>query len=439
MRINIVSNRLFLVPLSSCENSLKTNTGINNMKDFFKVTDLQRVLEFVSLFPAVETEIITLEKTHGRILAEDIAADIDLPGFSRSTMDGYAVRASSTFGASEENPAYLNVVGQISMGESPSFSIGQGEAARIATGGMLPEGADSVIMIEHTEILDDKTIEAYKSAAPGQHAIEKGEDFAEGNIVLHAGQKIRPQETGLLAAFGKEKVNVFKQPVVGIISTGDEVVPLSEIPLPGQIRDINTFSLSGQVAEAGGVPISFGIVKDDYNKLLAKCSEAFLSCDMVLISGGSSVGTRDFTIEVLSALPDSEIIVHGISISPGKPTILARSGKKAIWGLPGHVVSAMVVFDVVVKPFIEKTSGLSQQQKKKFAITALLSRNVASAQGRTDYIRVKLIENDGILWAEPIMGKSGLINTMVKADGLIEVGKNVEGLEKGSVVKVFPL
>jgi len=409
------------------------------MKDFFKVTDLEKVLEYVCLFQTVETERISLQDTPGRILAEDIISDIDLPGFSRSTMDGYAVRASSTFGASEENPAYLNIVGSIAMGESPSFSVEQGEAARISTGGMLPKGADSVVMIEHTEILDEKTIEAYKSAAPGQNVIEKGEDFTEGNVVLHAGQKIRPQETGLLAAFGKEKVKVFKRPVIGIISTGDEVVPVAEKPHPGQIRDVNTFSLSGQVIEAGGIPLIFGIVKDDYKNLLACCREALLQSDMVLISGGSSVGTRDFTIEVLSALPDSEIIVHGISISPGKPTILARSVKKPVWGLPGHVVSAMIVFAAVVKPFIEKISGFSPEQKNRVSFFARLSRNVSSAHGRTDYIRVRLIEKEGVLWAEPILGKSGLINTMIKADGLIEIGKNMEGLEKGTEVRVFPM
>ncbi|OQW99258.1 MAG: molybdopterin molybdenumtransferase MoeA [Desulfobacteraceae bacterium A6] len=409
------------------------------MKDFFKVKDLEKVLEYASLFPVVETELVLLEKTPGRILAEEIVADIDLPGFSRSTMDGYAVRASSTFGASEENPAYLNVVGSIAMGESPSFSVEQGETARISTGGMLPKGADSVVMIEHTEILDENTIEAYKSTAPGQNVIEKGEDFAEGNIILRAGQKIRPQETGLLAAFGKEKVKVFKKPVIGIISTGDEVVPVSETPRPGQIRDINTYSLSGQVIEAGGIPLTFGIVQDDYKNLLACCMEALSESDMVLISGGSSVGTRDYTIEILSDLPDSEIIVHGISISPGKPTILSRSGKKPLWGLPGHVVSAMIVFAAVVKPFIEKISGFSSEQKNRFTLSARLSRNVSSAQGRTDYIRVRLTEKEGVLWAEPILGKSGLINTMIKADGLIEIGKNVEGLEKGAEVRVFPL
>lgn len=406
------------------------------MKDFFKVTDPDKVLEYVSLFQPVETEEISLEDTQWRILAEDIIADADLPPFPRSTMDGYALQASSTFGASDENPAYLNMVGQIAMGESPPFSLKQGEAARISTGGMLPNGADSVIMIEHAETLDEKTIEIYKGIAPGHNIIEKGEDFRKGSIMLAKGRKIRPQETGLLAAFGKEKVRVYKKPVISIISTGDEVVPVSEIPLSGQIRDINSYTLSGQVRKAGGIPLAFGITKDNYKNLSDICRKAILQSDMVLISGGSSVGIRDFTIEVLSDLPDSEIIVHGISISPGKPTILARSGKKALWGLPGHVVSAMVVFTAVVKPFIEKISG-NIFWRKMPDISAKLTRNIASAHGRTDYIRVRLTEKEGILWAEPVLGKSGLINTMVKADGLIKIGKNTEGLEKGTMVQVI--
>ncbi|MFH2045227.1 MAG: gephyrin-like molybdotransferase Glp [Pseudomonadota bacterium] len=406
------------------------------MKDFFKVIDLDKVFEYISLFETVETEEISLENTLWRILAENIIADADLPSFLRSTMDGYAVCASSTFGASEENPAYLNIAGQIAMGETPSFSVMQGEAARISTGGMLPNGADSVIMIEHTETLDEKTIEIYKSIAPGHNIIEKGEDFLKGNVILAKGRKIRPQETGLLAAFGIEKVKVYKKPVISIISTGDEVVPVSKIPRSGQIRDMNSYTLSGQVAEAGGIPLTFGIVKDNYKNLFDICKKALFESDMVLISGGSSVGARDFTIEVLSDLPDSEIIVHGISISPGKPTILARSGKKALWGIPGHVVSAMVVFTAVVKPFIEKISGNNLQPNIP-SISAKLTRNIASAQGRTDYIRVRLTEEEGIILAEPVLGKSGLINTMVKADGFIKIGVNTEGLAKGSMVKVI--
>ena len=409
------------------------------MKEFFKVTDLDKVLKYTLDFPAVNTEKVYLSDMTGRILADNIVSDIDLPDFSRSTMDGYAVKGSSTFGATEGNPAYLSVKGSVAMGESPDFSISTGEAAKISTGGMLPEGSDSVVMIEHTEALNDTTTEIYKSVAPGQHVVEAGEDIKSGEVVLACGQKLRPQETGLLAALGKESATVYKKPVIGIISTGDEVVPIDKIPQSGQIRDINTYTLSGQVQEAGGIPLTFGIVSDDYDALYNKCSQALRQSDIVLISGGSSVGTRDYTIEVLSNLPDSSILAHGISISPGKPTILAKTQNKAFWGLPGHVTSAMVVFKAVVLPFIRRIGGSTSLNDRKLNISANLSRNVSSAQGRVDFIRVRLLERDGDLWAEPILGKSGLINTMVKADGLIEVGINTEGLDEGSKVEVIPL
>jgi len=409
------------------------------MKEFFKVTDLKSVLEYSSDFPRVETEDIPLDESTGRILAVSIDADVDLPDFTRSSMDGYAVRASATFGVSEANPAYLTIKGAVPMGESPAFSIGSDEAARISTGGMLPEGADSVVMIEHTETIDRTTIEVYRSVAPGQHILEKGEDIPKGAVLVPKGKRLRPQETGLLAAFGKKTVTVYKKPVVGIISTGDEIVSVRETPAHGQIRDINMYTLSGMLRKTGAVPVSFGIVRDNFDDLFKKCTTAMAQSDMVLISGGSSVGTRDFTIDVLAALPESDILVHGISISPGKPTILAKSRNLAIWGLPGQVTSTMVVFEIVVKPFIDHIGGLSLNNERNFKLSARLSRNIASAQGRTEYIRVRLNSKDGILWADPILGKSGLINTMVNADGLIEIGTNTEGLDKGAEVAVIPL
>ena len=408
------------------------------MKEFFKVTSLAQVFEYMSDFPLVGTEIVSLPETDGRILAADIVADVDLPDFARSTMDGFAVQAASTFGVSEGSPAYLTVKGSVAMGDHPVFSITTGEAARISTGGMLPEGADAVVMIEHIGEIDSTTIEVYRSVAPGQHVVEKGEDFGKEEIVLCCGQKIRPQEKGLLAAFGRETVDVYQKPVIGIISTGDEVVPVNEIPGSGQIRDINTYTIASLVIKAGGVPVTYGIARDEFGVLFEKGSQALAQCDMVLISGGSSGGTRDFTIEALSALPDATILVHGISISPGKPTILAKVGSKAFWGLPGHVVSAMVVFTVAVQPFIENISGLAPQAKSEPKISARLSRNVSSAQGRIDYIRVRLTETKGVLWAEPVLGKSGLIHTMIKADGLIAIGENTEGLDKGAEVQVIP-
>jgi molybdopterin molybdotransferase len=409
------------------------------MKEFFKVTDLQTVLEYRTKFSQVETEEIPLMESVGRILAKDMVANDDLPDFPRAIVDGYAVQGASTFGASDGNPAYLTLSGSIAMGESPEIAIGPGEAAQIATGGMLPRGSDSVVMIEHTEAIDDTTIEVYRSVAPGQNMIAIGEDIKKQTRVLMKGQMIRPQETGLLAALGKQQVAVYQKPVIGIISTGDEIVPISETPSRGQIRDINTYTLSGLIHEAGAVAVSYGIVRDDFKILFEKCKLALEQCDMILISGGSSVGARDFTVDVLSALQDTKILVHGISISPGKPTILAKSQNKAFWGMPGHVVSAMIVFSRVVKPFIEHVSGLTAGPEKQLLLPAKLSRNVASRQGRIDFIRVQLRIEEGRLWADPVLGKSGLISTMVNADGLIEIDINTEGLDKGAEVEVIPM
>ncbi|MBI9084905.1 MAG: molybdopterin molybdenumtransferase MoeA [Desulfobacterales bacterium] len=407
------------------------------MDHFFKVTHLPDVLAYRSQFCRAGIESVALDAVCGRILAADLVADLDLPGFSRATMDGYAVAAASTFGASEANPAYLALKGRVSMGEKPAFGVGPGEAAGIATGGMLPQGTDAVAMVEHTELLDPTTIEVYRSVAPGQHVIAAGEDYALGNIVLTSGSRIRPQEAGLLAAFGQNTIRVFQKPRVGIVSTGDEIVPVEQIPARGRIRDINTHTLSGQVLAAGGVPVAYGIVSDDFDDLRAVCRQALDETDMVLISGGSSVGIRDFTVRVLDSLPQSRILVQGISISPGKPTILADTGGKAVWGLPGHVVSAMVVFSVVVQPFLETMAGLSEAGGKRLHVPARLSRNVPSAQGRIDFIRVRLSQTGGKLMAEPLLGKSGLINTMVQADGLIAVDINTEGLDCGEAVSVM--
>ncbi len=409
------------------------------MKEFFKVTPLDQVLTYVDIFQPVDVEEVSIFDTAGRILAENITANENIPNFTRSIMDGYAIKASSSFGASDANPAYLTIKGAVDMGEKTDFSIGPGEAAKIATGGMVPDGADSVVMLEHADLLDDFTIEVYKSVAPGQNVIMEGEDIQKLQKVLFSGQKIRPQETGLLAALGHQRVKVFKKPSVAIISTGDEIVGIDKVPVAGRVRDINSYTLYGQILEAGGIPTSYGIVRDDYQSLFEVCKKALDETDMVLISGGSSVGVRDFTIEVLSNMPDSEILVHGITISPGKPTILARSSGKPFWGLPGHVVSAMVVFAIVTRPFLEKLAGVSYSSHHRFFHKAIMTRNIESAQGRAEYVRVRLKEKEGILWAEPILGKSGLIRTMVDADGLVAIDMNTEGLEKGQEVEVIPI
>ncbi len=406
------------------------------MHNFFKVVDINSVLSMATAFDVLPEEPVPLSAAEGRTLAEDIDADLDIPGFSRSTMDGYAVQGASTFGASEGNPAFLRVVGNVAMGAKPDVAVGPGEAARIATGGMLPKGSDAVVMVEHTEALDAETIEAYKSAAPGQHVIARGEDMCTGERLLHRGQRLRPQEIGLLAAVGRSRLNVFQRPRVGILSTGDEVVPVDAVPAPGQIRDVNSAALAAFIHAAGGLPQAYGIVPDDYAALLETCRRALAANDMVLISGGSSVGTRDFTIDVLQALDDADIMVHGVSIRPGKPTILARAGTKPVWGLPGHVTSAMVVFAVLVRPFLERLGGLDPKFRRRFHVPARLTRNLPSVQGRVDYVRVRLVATAAGLEANPVLGKSGLIRTMAVADGLLCIDENAEGLDGGMVVPV---
>ena len=407
-------------------------------KEFFQVKDLEAVLELIEAFPPVGVETQPLNQCLDRILAEDIVSEIDLPDFSRATMDGYAVQAGTTFGASEAMPALLDVVGRVEMGQVARVSVQAGQAVQIATGGMLPDGADAVVMVEHTQRLDDHTIEVFKSVAPLQNVMEIGEDFRRGEMVLPMGTRMRFQEIGLLAALGKCEVSVYRRPVVAVISSGDEIVSIDQTPALSQVRDVNAYTLSALIVSAGGIPVRLGIGGDDLKELDRLCHRGLAEADMVLISGGSSVGTRDYTVSLFEGLPDSKILVQGVSVSPGKPTILAESGGRILWGLPGQVTSAMVVFQVMVRPCVRRIGGFRGQGDESIEVPAAMTRNIASVQGRTDFVRVRLISREGQVMAEPILGKSGLIHTMVKADGLVRIHKDSEGLDKGQIVKVIP-
>jgi molybdopterin molybdotransferase len=263
------------------------------------------------------------------------------------------------------------------------------------------------------------------------------EDAFAGQTLLKQGCHLRAQELGVLAACGQPRVIVYQRPRVGIISTGDEVVPIDTALGPGRVRDVNSYTLAGLVTQSGGRPVQFGIVGDRYDDLLATCKRAIHETDMVLVSGGSSVGTRDLTVDVLKALEQSTVLVHGVSVRPGKPTILAQCGAKAFWGLPGHVTSAMVVFMILVRPLLTYISGRTAAATLR--IKARLTRNLASVQGRVDYVRVRLALKEDGYWAEPILGASGLIRTMVAAEGLVAVDLNSEGLDKGAWVDVLPI
>ena len=407
------------------------------MREFFQVVPLEEARARAGGFAPIGAERVLLAAANGRVLAADLVAKVDLPGFRRSTMDGYAVSASSSFGASDSAPALLSVVGALEMGKRAELGVKPGQAARLLTGGMVPPGADAVVMVEQTEALDETTIEVTRAVAPGQNIIEPADDVARGDRLLEQGTRLRPQELGLFAALGCGEVEVFARPVVAILSTGDEVVPIEADPAPGEIRDVNSYTLSAMVERAGCLPRPLGIVGDDFDALLAACRSALAEADAVLLSGGSSVGSRDLTLEVLEALADSRVLLHGVAIQPGKPTILADVGGRAFWGLPGHVASAMVVFHVLVRRQLEHLGGA--RPGLELRVPARLSRNVASVHGRRDFVRVRLEQRDGWLCAVPVLGKSGLIRTMVEADGLVEIDRDAEGLDEGAEVLVLPL
>ncbi|HAA89641.1 MAG: Molybdopterin biosynthesis protein MoeA [Thermoanaerobacterales bacterium 50_218] len=372
----------------------------------------------------------------GRRLARPVLSQENVPGFARSTVDGFAVRARDTFGATEGAPAYLRIIGEVRMGEVPECRVGAGEAVRVATGAMLPEGADAAVMIEHTEPLGNGEIEVIRPVGPGENVILPDEDISSGEEIFPTNHLLRPQDLGFLAAVGELELEVWAPLVVGIISTGDEVVPPEAKPRPGQVRDINSYTLAGKVLECGGKPVLYGLVKDDPEMLHQVLRQALEETDIVVVSGGSSVGTRDLTTDVISGLGKPGLVFHGLAIRPGKPTMGAVVGKKPVFGLPGHPAAALISFDLLVAPLL-KFGSYRGIKPAALPVPALLSRSLASAPGREDFIRVKLRSKDGKLWADPLLGKSGLLSPMVRGDGIFRIPLEKEGVAAGSEVDVY--
>ena len=409
--------------------------------EFFKVVSPEEAKEALRGFRALGTERLSSFGAVGRVLAEDVHSPVDLPDFPRATMDGYALRASDSFGASEAVPAYLDVVGQVPMGAAPGFSVGRGEAARILTGGMAPEGADAVVMEEFTSAPDPETLEVRRPAAVGENVLAIGDDLKKDELILGAGARLRSQDVGALAGVGVTSVEVHRRPRVAILPTGDELVDPRETPRAGQVRDINRFSLAAGVIEAGGEPETEEILPDDLGVIKERLNQAVARADVVLISGGSSMGLRDYTVEAIDSLGEPGVLVHGISIKPGKPTIIGRVVRdgedKAVIGIPGHPVSALMIFHAFVRPVIRQLSGeIARTDVERQGLAATLSRNVASAPGREDMVRVALEEGESGRVAHPLMGNSAMISTMTKADGYIAIPLEAEGLREGAQVRV---
>ncbi|RMF30962.1 MAG: molybdopterin molybdenumtransferase MoeA [Chloroflexi bacterium] len=406
------------------------------MTEFFNVMPPTQALEtfFQRWTVAIQSEMVPTAEALGRVTAGPVRSPISLPAFPRSTVDGYAVRAADTVGASEGLPAYLTIVGEVPMGQRATLTVGPGQAAIVHTGGMIPEGADAVVMVERTHRLDERTVEVLRAVAVGENVIQVGEDVQAGEEILPAGHRLRPQDVGGLLGVGITQVAVARRPRVAIIATGDEVVPPDQEPGPGQVRDINSYTAEAMVRRAGGIPRLMGIVPDDFEALLERAQQGLAQADLLVLSAGSSVSVRDMTSEVINRLGAPGVLVHGLSIRPGKPTILALCDGKPVFGLPGNPVSAMVAFELVVTPTLWRLQGTTPPEKRR--VKARLMRNLSSVAGREDYVQVRLMEREGQLWADPIFGKSNLIFTLVRADGVVRVPLDATGIPAGEEVEV---
>ncbi len=396
---------------------------------------LEKILTALPQSWAADTEVISTSAAHGRVLAERVTAPHPLPPFPRSTVDGYAVQAKDTFGASGSLPAYLRLIGEILMGKSPTLEVRPGQAAQVHTGGAIPAGADAVVMLEDTQLIDGSEIEVHRASGVGQNILLEGEDVQQGDIVLEPGTVLRPQEIGGLMALGMTSVSVAVSPRVGILSSGDEVVPPEMEPGPAQVRDINSYTLSAIIGRLGGKPILRGIVPDQHDALFEVVKQAHQEDDLIVITAGSSVSARDITGDVIQSLGEPGVLVHGISIKPGKPTILAIADDIPLIGLPGNPVSALVVGTLILAPLIRRFLGV-QRVLPAPQVAARLSVNVVSQAGREDYLPVRLQESEEGTIAEPVFGRSNLIFTLVRADGLIHIPTDATGLSAGTDVLV---
>jgi len=348
-------------------------------------------------------------------------------------MDGYALRAADSFGASEALPALVEVAGEVAMGQAAHVILAKHSCVKVATGAMIPEGADSVVMVEHTERVDSSTIAVLRPVAPGENVMAHDEDVARGTLLLPRGRALREHDIAALAAVGIIEVDVAVGPRVAIVSTGDELVDVADVPQPGQVRDMNSFALCAAVSAAGGRPEMAGIVRDDFDSLLATLRWALAGSDMVVLSGGSSIGARDYARQAIAALGEPGVLVHGVAVKPGKPTIVAMIGGKPVFGLPGHPASCLNIFRLFVEPAIGRWMGTEPTRRE---IIARIGANVASAAGREDYVAVKLVLRDGVVWAEPLFAKSAMISGLTEADGIARIPEESEGLLRGDAVTV---
>ncbi len=409
------------------------------MPEFLKLLTPQearkRILEALIPHVHLSVETIATVEAVGRVSGQEVKAPHPLPMFNRSTVDGYAVRSQDTYGASESLPAYFRVVGEIPMGQETSIQLGTMEASLIHTGGMLPLNADAVVMIEQTQKIAEREIEVYRSVSAWENTIQVGEEVKEGEVVLPKHQRIRPVEVGGLLALGITHLDVVKRPIVGIISSGDEVIPPEASIAIGQVRDVNTYTLSALVRQCGGEPMPYGIIPDYEEALKQALQDLKTKCDMILITAGSSVSARDYTARVIQQIGLPGVLAHGINTRPGKPTIFAVCDGMPVIGLPGNPMSAYVIALHFVRPILSVLQGLPAEAITP-TVKATLTVNLNSTAGREDWIPVRLIQDERGILAEPVFGKSNMIHALSRADGLICIPAAATGIAAGESVMV---
>ena len=382
--------------------------------------------------PLGQTESVPLSAALGRVLAEPITAQEYVPDFDRSTVDGYACRAADTFGCSDAIPAILNLAGEVLMGQGADFALSRDSCVYVPTGGAIPKGADCAVMIEYTEDYGDGTVGIMKPGAPGMNLIFRGDDVFPGKEILPAGRVLTAQDIGALAAIGRISVPAARRVKVGVISTGDELVPPDKTPGPGQVRDVNSPLLTAMLEAFGAEAVSYGIVVDDEALLRRKMQDAARDCDAVILSGGSSVGVKDAACRIIESM--GELLLHGIAIKPGKPTILGKTGNKPLIGLPGHPVAACFVAQLFVLPLLGRLMG---RKREEYTVTAELTESLGANHGREQINACHLRREGGKLMAAPIRSKSGLITQLAGADGYFIISRDCEGLPKGAQVHVY--
>jgi len=412
-----------------------TGARLKGFRETTKVDEALKTLFGAYSPPRLEAETLPLDEALGRVLAEDLVAPGDLPAFDRAAMDGYAVVAEDTFGASQSNPVALRLVAQILMGVPPSFTVQRGEAAEITTGAPMPQGADAVLMLEYARRLDDSEVEALAAVTPGENVSRRGEDVVRGEVILRRGARMRPWDLALMAALGLDSVDVLRKPKVALLSTGSELVEVGATPKPGEVIDVNRLLLAGLVREIGGEALSLGITEDSVSALAARIKHGLECADLVLVTGGTSVGRTDLVPDAINSLGKPGMLLHGLSLRPGRPTGLALIDGKPIVSLPGFPVSASVAFQAIVEPLLLRLLGA--EPKPHPTVFARMARRVPSATGGRTVVRVVVTKTGEGYVAEPLRAAgSGILSSLVRANGLILVPEEKEGVEKDELVEV---